>query len=771
MEVANMKTIKWVSVGKLLVATVVLGAVLFQPSHTQARAPIETAQALPQKDHTSRLIVKLRDTKAARMSVLSATHVHSLSAAAGVSLTHFRAMSGDAQVLALPYRMSLAEATAIAERLSADPAVEYAEPDRILRPLLAPNDAQYANQWHYHSYAAVAGGANLPGAWDITTGSDGIVVAVIDTGLVPHADIDSNILDGTGRVVPGYDFVSEDEPGVYFVANDGNGRDADPTDPGDWATAAEVADPNTPCFFVSNSSWHGTHLAGTIGALSNNTTGVAGINWVSRILPVRVLGKCGGYLSDVVDGARWAAGLSVTGVPANANPARVLNLSLGGPGACSITEQNAFNEILAAGAVVVVAAGNENTDAASSSPGNCNGVITVAAVNRYGARAPYSNFGTTVEIAAPGGAQTLANDPNGILSTLNSGTTTAVADTYIYYQGTSMAAPHVAGIVSLMLSANPALTPAQVLTTVQSTARTFPTGTGSDCTITTCGTGIINAAAAVAAMATIVTVVATDAAAAEAGLDPGTFTITRTGSTAAPLTVNYGMTGTATSGTDYNSVGTSVVIAAASATATVTLTPIDDTVFDPSETAILTLAAGAGYSIGAPNSATVNIADNEPTVTVTATDAAAAEALLDTGTFTVTRSVSSASPLTVTYTMSGTAGSGTDYLAPTGSVTIFGGNTVAMVTITPIDDTVYEGNETAILTVSAGAGYGVGAPASATVTLADNEPAPPPSSDGGGGGGGGGGGCSLNRYAQFDPLLPLLLLLSGIVLWRRRVKL
>jgi hypothetical protein len=226
------------------------------------------------------------------------------------------------------------------------------------------------------------------------------------------------------------------------------------------------------------------------------------------------------------------------------------------------------------------------------------------------------------------------------------------------------------------------------------------------------------------------------------------------------------MSGTAASNTDYTSVGTSVVIAAASATATVTITPIDDALGEGNETAILTLAAGTGYSVGSPASATVTIADNEPTVSVVATDAAAAEAALNPGTFTVTRSVTSASSLTVTYTMSGTAARGTDYTAPTGSVIILANNAAATVTITPIDDSVYEGNETVVLTVSAGAGYSVGSPASASVTIAENDPAPP-SSDGGGGGG---GGCSLNRYAQFDPLLPLLLLLSGIVLWRRRVK-
>ncbi len=216
---------------------------------------------------------------------------------------------------------------------------------------------------------------------------------------------------------------------------------------------------------------------------------MVGVNWVSKILPVRALGKCGGYTSDIVDGMRWAAGLSVLGVANNPNPAKVLNLSLGGSGGCSITEQNAINEIVAAGKVVVVAAGNSNLDAAGTSPGNCNGVITVAATNRYGGKAAFSNYGSKVEISAPG---------TSVLSTWNSGTTVPAGDTYAYMSGTSMATPHVAGVISLMFSINAGLTPAQALTMLQSKARSFPVGTGSDCTISLCGAGIIDAAAAVA---------------------------------------------------------------------------------------------------------------------------------------------------------------------------------------------------------------------------------------------------------------------------------
>jgi serine protease len=750
---------QWINIVVMAGVLALLGAPLLQPPVAWAGGALVQPSPAIRNNATDRLIVKLRNPQTARATTMSVNQVVSLSNAAGVPLTHLRAMSGDAQIMQLSQRMSLAEVEAIARRLSADPQVEYAEPDRIMRPLLVPNDTQYTNQWDLQS--AIGGSANLPGAWDITTGSASIVVGVIDTGLAPHADIDSNIMDGSGRVLPGYDFISPDAGGFFYTANDGGGRDSDPSDPGDWITASEDAGTDaTGGFFAgcgaSNSSWHGTHVAGTIGATGNNGAGVAGINWVSKILPVRVIGKCGGYLSDVVDGARWAAGLPVSGVTTNPNPAKVLNISLGGPGSCSATEQNAIDAIVAAGTVVVVAAGNSNVNLSVSpeSPANCNNVISVAALNRTGGRAFYSNYGTTVEIAAPGGDQRVAI-ADGILSTLNTGATSPVAspggDTYVYYQGTSMAAPHVAGIVSLMLSVNPALTPALVLSTLQSTARAFPTGTGLDCSTLTCGAGIVNATTAVATAAglAVVTVSATDAAAAEAGLDPGTFTITRTGATTSPLTVNYTMSGSATNGTDYTAVSGSVVIAASSSTATVTITPIDDSVFEGNETAILTLSTNAAYGVGSPRSATVTIADNEPSVSVSATDTAAAEAGLDPGTFTITRTGATTSPLTVNYTMGGSATNGTDYASVSGSVVIAASSSTATVTITPIDDAVYEGNETAILTLSADAAYGVGTPASATVTIYDNETAPPPAS---GGGSSGGGGCFIATAAYGTPM-------------------
>ena len=438
-------------------------AVLSSPAAAGARedtALTMSAESAATADTTDRLIVKLRDPVARDPGM----RITEIAGRAGEPLQRLRGMSGGAHVVQLSRQMSRAEANAVARSLASDPNVAYVEPDLRMHALRVPNDSLYAQQWDLFE---PAGGINMPAAWDLTIGSSNITVAVIDTGVRNHADL-------AGRLVAGHDFITD-----TATSNDGNGRDTDASDPGDYGCNG------------SASSWHGTHVAGTIGAASNNGAGVAGVNWASKIQPVRVLGKCGGYTSDIVDAMRWAAGIAVVGAPVNATPARVLNLSLGGGGACGATFQNAVNDVTARGTVVVVAAGNSNADAANTAPASCAGVVAVAATVRNGGRASYSNYGSKVAIAAPGGGA-----GGGIVSTLNTGTTVPAADSYASYQGTSMASPHVAGVVSLMLSANPALTPAQVLAKLQSSARAFPVGTGSDCSKALCGAGIVDATAA-----------------------------------------------------------------------------------------------------------------------------------------------------------------------------------------------------------------------------------------------------------------------------------
>ena len=427
---------------------------------------------------TDRLIVKYKDAKpagkgAAQIPALAAARKAILDRAGqqfGLRMQALHGIATGANIIHLGKKMAVAEVEALARELKArDPNVEYAEPDRMMVKLFSPNDPRYAEQWHYFESA---GGLRANAAWDVATGS-GVNVAVIDTGFVPHADLSGNIL-------PGYDFITSTS-----VAADGNGRDSDASDPGDSTTAGQcgVGSPG------SNSSWHGTHVAGTIAARTNNGVGVAGVAFNSKIVPVRVLGKCGGYTSDIADAIIWASGGTVSGIPANANQARVINMSLGGGGACDSTTQSAINGARSRGTVVVVAAGNSNQDASNFSPASCAGVVSVAATNRSGGRAYYSNFGSVVDIAAPGGDSRTAG--GGVLSTLNAGASTPGADNYALYQGTSMAAPHVAGVAALMLSKTPSLTVDQVENTLKSTARAFPA------TCTSCGAGIVDAAAAV----------------------------------------------------------------------------------------------------------------------------------------------------------------------------------------------------------------------------------------------------------------------------------
>jgi serine protease len=474
------------SVQQLLKTAALLGIFVFgfretiaalepNPGSPGAPPPGVTPDAprTPAPSQTTRIIVKYRVNAQARVSPQAAAEAaQALSQRAGVSLRPLRATAGDAQVLVIegPPR-SEDEVRAIAERIAQDPDVEYAEPDAIMR--IQQVDPRLSEQWHYNQAGV---GINLAQAWQNANGS-GVIVAVIDTGFRPHADLAAHVL-------PGFDFIA-DVP----TANDGDGRDADATDPGDWT------DSSCPTG-ARDSSWHGTHVAGTVAAITNNGVGVAGIAPDARILPVRVLGVCGGFLSDITDGMRWAVGLPVPGVPNNANGARVLNLSLGGGGACGPTYADAISAVRQQGATIAVAAGNSNSDASGFRPANCDGVITVAATNRQGGRAFYSNFGSVVEIAAPGG-ETNPNLSDGVLSTLNTGTTSSGADSYQFYQGTSMATPHVAGVAALLYSAKPTITPDEVLAVLQRTAQPFPATSTRPCNTATCGAGIVNAGAAV----------------------------------------------------------------------------------------------------------------------------------------------------------------------------------------------------------------------------------------------------------------------------------
>ncbi len=397
-------------------------------------------------------------------------------------------------------------------RVRLHPDVAWVEPNVFVKRLqTSPNDTSFGLQWHLQvpslSSPVNPAAMNLPNAWSLTTGSTGtpVVVAVVDGGVRR----DHPELAALGaRLLNGYDLVSE-----TAVANDGgSGRDADASDPGDWVTQTESNDTQSlfyqctwdgvsaPPYPKQDSSWHGTFITGQIAAFTDNAQGVAGINWGARILPVRVAGKCGALVSDLLDGVRWAAGLPVAGVPNNTTPARVINLSFGGDAPCSAAYQATIDAATDAGALVVVAAGNGG--GALKRPADCRRVMAVASVRKDGSKADYSDFGPQVALSAPGGSGAFGG-PDSIYSIDNPGTTTPVpysalpnpADHYGYKQGTSFSAPQAVGVASLMLSLNNALTPSALIERMKAGAR--PHVAGGNCTTTTCGAGLLDAAASV----------------------------------------------------------------------------------------------------------------------------------------------------------------------------------------------------------------------------------------------------------------------------------
>ncbi|MFF5636420.1 S8 family peptidase [Streptomyces sp. NPDC012825] len=377
---------------------------------------------------------------------------------AGEPVSFERRLGTGAALVELPEADKVQDAQKVAAAFLADPDVAYVVPDRRVYAT-AVDPAEYGYQWDLYETTA---GMNVPAAWKQATGK-GVTVAVIDTGITRHTELSAKLL-------PGYDFISH-----TWTANDGGGRDNDPSDAGDWLKTGECGKDeygNPVPSGDRNSSWHGTHVAGTIAAAANGY-GTVGVAHEANILPVRVLGRCGGTTSDIVDAITWASGGTVTGVPANKNRAAVINMSLGGKFTCDQAYNAALKGARDRGTTVVVSAGNDNTDAAAYSPAGCANVITVAASDREGNRAAYSNYGQVVDVTAPGG-ETADSANNGIWSTLNTGTTTPGKEKYASYQGTSMAAPHIAGLAALLKQKNPSLTPAQIEQTIKNNTRALP---------------------------------------------------------------------------------------------------------------------------------------------------------------------------------------------------------------------------------------------------------------------------------------------------------
>ena len=509
----------------------VLPALAILPGTAPSLAQAATAPA--SAEDLAHVIVRYKNGSAELQAwrSLREQHAQRLGRRLGLGLSNGRALGRHMQVLHAKGMSS----QALAAQLSAQPEVEWAVVDGRKTAMATANDPLLSDnqvgttptvgQWYLRAPdSSVVSAINAVGAWSISAGSSGVTVAVLDTGVrFDHPDFKN--ADGSSKLYPGYDFVSS-----TTASNDGNGRDADASDPGDPCTTGPNPTP---------SSWHGTQTAGIVGAATNNGVGMAGVGYNTMVLPLRVLGECGGSDSDIIAAMYYAANQAngdamsvLPGDPStNPHPAQVVSLSLGSSGACNVAYQRVVNDLNAGNVSVVVSAGNSN-GLAVATPANCAGVIAVAALRHVGTKVGFSSLGPQVSISAPGGncINITAGSPclYPILTTSNDGVgapgRNIYTDSFDPSLGTSFSAPQVAGTIGLMLAVNPTLTPAQVIATLKHSARPFPTSGGSAtasactapsvagavqdecyCNTSTCGAGMLDAAAAVARAAGLAT--------------------------------------------------------------------------------------------------------------------------------------------------------------------------------------------------------------------------------------------------------------------------
>ena len=540
MNSSGIKSVLVASIGMALSSSAFAGSVTQGVPTPSVAAANFNVSSLHADGSYDRFIIRYRAGSTEQASQTAALqNVSAASARAHLGnaprVNYKRKLATGAELVTTSRKLNQAEAAAFIQSIAADPAVEHVTPDVLRQAVLdtqssnaittafIPNDPDFATyQTDYlagngaptaKNKVANYGGVNIVGAWNLADGK-GVTIAVLDTGIVKHADVNTSLANA------GYDFISD----PLVSGRTAEGRAAGGWDLGDWTTGAPYSSGPDACTNNAKaSSWHGTHVASASGAeLTNNGTGMAGIAYNAKVIPVRVLGHCGGYDSDINDAIVWAAGGHVDGIPDNANPAQVINLSLGGPSTCTAKDDPAIAiaKANALGAVVVVAAGNSGEDVVGSSPASCPGAITVASTGVTSKLAYYSNYNgpkeSIVALSAFGGGVNVNDgesgtqlNPEGFAwQALNNSATAPAAspggDTYGGMAGTSQAAPHVTGAVALMQSARvgaglPLLTPAQVLSILKSTAR-VPKVTPDPSK--TFGAGILDAGAAVAAAAT-----------------------------------------------------------------------------------------------------------------------------------------------------------------------------------------------------------------------------------------------------------------------------
>jgi serine protease len=676
-----------------------------------------SAAERPQPPAPQRVIVKFEGATPQRPAVADEV-LRAVGAAHGTRFEKYMDVGTGAVSFWIRNARDDAHVDRVIAALARSPRVVYAERSAFYGTLLQPNDTRYGEQWHYHD---PVGGINLPLAWDHPATGQGIVVAVVDTGIVPHADLNANVLS------VGADMIDD-----IGYSMDGDGRDNDATDEGTWTEInsggglpncppSELCD-NNPNQTLYPSSWHGTHVSGTIAAVTGNGLGVSGVAYNAKILPIRVVGKGGyGTLEDVAAGILWAVGAPLTEGPpqANTTPAHVINISLGKVEACSPTLESAIAIARSYGANVVVAAGNgaPTVGANGYSPGNCAGAFTVAALNRQAQPASYASVGSVVEIAAPGGEMPSANHPDGVLSTMNTGTQGPGSDTYAYYDGSSMAAPHVAGVLALVRELNPTFTVAQAEQHLLDTARTI------NCP--GCNNRMVDALAAVTSNTSLPTV-ALSLAVPSLSESGGSVAVTATLSSAYAhdVTVQLAFAGTAQT-SDYSAPST-IVVPANQTSASIMLAATHDTTQESHESVVVTAQSAAYGYVGTSSQVTVTIVDDDSPAFVSFASATYAKregTINPYASITISRTGNLATQVSVNVTRTGGTAGASDYVMPASStVTFLPNQTSKSFQIEVIDDSTPENEESIKLNLSnPTGGAAISSPSTTTLWINCND--------------------------------------------------